>query len=412
MEKRTAPTYEFDGAWQADSDWKVDSLSNFETRARNTTQDTLTHLKSNNGGASFAAWNQASATAEKTAPQTDLLKSPAPQSPGFYVIQQSMSGDQVIAKLFTDPPTPNILTRIKSLNPTFSQGYKAGEILVLGNLINPTACLREEADLMAAAAQVRTALAPLSETEANFMVQHQAEISLMIDGASQSLGITKDVLDKGLQQIQSTLRDIEYLHQREFTAHGHLQSQQFFATRQQLLRQLDSQLKATFLGKQLGLGSYHTLRQDLGISTKSLVHHWSRSGAPGQIPGYATHMTEVSKAAKFLKAGGYIGLALGGTASSLKVQEVCQAGDAQACQKIRFTETGSFAGGIALGTAAVPLASRFLAGPICVAIGVGSAGVGGVACALLVIGAASYGAGRLGGDGGEVAGELLYEGTR
>lgn len=49
-------------------------------------------------------------------------------------------------------------------------------------------------------------------------------------------------------------------------------------------------------------------------------------GCIGEIPGYATHMDEVVKAARYLKYDGYIGIALTGTASAMKVQEVCRAG--------------------------------------------------------------------------------------
>jgi uncharacterized membrane protein len=328
--------------------------------------------------------------------------------PGFYVVPRSMSGEQVLTKLFADTPHGHLVSRVKALNPTFAEGFKAGEMFVLGNLINPTACLREEADLMAAAAKVRTALEPLSESEADFMARHQAEIAMMVGGASQSLGIGTAMLGKGLKQIESTLRDIEFLHQREFATHGHLRSQQFFTSRQQLYRQLDNQLKATFLGKQLGLGNYPTLRKDLGISTRSVVHHWSKGGAPGQVPGYATHMDEIAKAAKYLKYGGYVGIALGGTASALKVREVCQAGETQACQKIRFTETGSFAGGLAGGTAAAAITSP-LAGSICTAIGLASGGLGGIVCGLVVVGGASVAGGAGGLWAGELAGEKVYE---
>lgn len=340
-----------------------------------------------------------------------MLKLPEALPPGFYIVPRSTSGEQVLAKLFADTPHSHLVSRIKALNPTFAHGFKAGEMFVLGNLINPTACSREEAELMAAAAKVRTALEPLTEGEANFMAEHQTEIAMMVGGASGSLGLGTDVLSKGLKGIESTLRDIEFLHQREFATHGHLRSTQFFTSRKQLYRQLDNQLKATFLGKQLGLGSYPTLRQDLGISSRSLVHHWSRGGAPGQIPGYATHMDEIAKAAKYLKYGGYVGIALGGTASILKVQEVCQAGETQACQKIRFTETGSFAGAVSGGALAVALTSP-VAGSICVAIGVASAGIGGVACDLIVVGGASVAGGAGGAAGGEWMGEFLYEQTK
>ena len=411
------PAYPLDQGWSPDTDWQTDGIA-----ARDLSwgadrgwgrQAEPSRPKPGNGGASFAAWEQAGREqkAESTTELTkrlpaDTLKS-SPLPPGFYVVPRSMSGGQVLARLFADAPHKHLVSRIRALNPTFDQGFKAGEMFVLGNLLNPTACLREEADLMAAAAQVRTALAPLSKEEADFMVTHQAEIALMVDGASQSLGLGNDMLGQGLRQIEATLRDIEYLHQREFSTHGHLRSQQFFATRQQLYRQLDSQLRATFLGKQLGLGSYPALRSDLGISPQSLVHHWSKSGAPGQIPGYASHLEEVARAAKYLKYGGYIGIALGGTASSLKVQEVCRAGETQACERVRFTETGSFVGGVAGGTLAASLTSPVV-GSICAAIGISSGGLGGFVCGLVVAGAASFVGGAGGSAGGEWIGDFLY----
>ncbi|WP_413044018.1 hypothetical protein [Pseudomonas sp. YJ42] len=411
-------SYTFDQDWDLDTGWKPDSTGSRDSSWRPDhgwgRQAELPKTKSGNGGASFAAWEQKVETTPELSnwPPPDMLKLPEAPPPGFYRVPRSMSGEQVLARLFADAPNKHLVNRIKALNPTFAKGFKAGEMFVLGNLINPAACSREEADLMAAAAEVRAALESLSESEANFMADHQAEIALMVGGASGSLGLGTDVLGNGLKQIENTLRDIEYLHQREFAAHGHLRSQLFFTSRQQLYRQLDNQLKATFLGKQLGLGNYPTLRQDLGISTRSLVHHWSKGGAPGQTPGYATHMNEIAKAAKYLKNGTYIGIALGGTASALKVQEVCQAGETQACRKIRFAETGGFAGALSGGGVAVPLASRLAAAPICAAIGLGSGGIGGVVCGLVVVGGASIAGGAGGQAGGEWMGEFLYEQTR
>lgn len=406
--------YPLDQGWDLDTGWKADSTGSRDSSWMPDRgwgrQAELPKIKPSNGGASFAAWEEKVETAPVLSdwPPPDRLKLPEPQPPGFYIVPRSMSGEQVLARLFADTPHQHLVNRIKALNPTFAKGFKAGEMVVLGNLINPTACLREEADLMAAAAKVRTALEPLSESEADFMAKHQAEIALMVGGASQSLGLSTDMLAKGLKQIDGTLRDIEFLHQREFTTHGHLQSPQFFASRQQLYRQLDNQLKATFLGKQLGLGSYPTLRQDLGISTRSLVHHWSKGGAPGQIPGYATHMDQIAKAAKYLRNGTYIGIALGGTASALKVQEVCKAGETQACQKIRFTETGSFAGALGGGSAGMGIGIA-MAPYVCGAIGLASGGLGGIVCGLVVVGGASAAGGGGGGWAGELVGDIMYE---
>ena len=408
-----AAAYPFDRSWAPEPDWKPSSdwhtdrswapdkgWSRFTEPPRR---------RQDNGGASFVAWEpKPERVPEVDQPSPGLFKRPAKLEPGFHIMQRSMSFEQLLAHLFPEKTHSYLISRLKALNPTHAQGFKAGEIFVIGDLLNPTACLREEAELMAAAAQVRTALEPLSEEEADFMVRHQAEIANILGGAGTSLGLTKDVLDKGLRQIGETLRDIEYLHQTEFATHGHLRSHNFFVSRRQLLSHLDSQLKATFMNKQLNLGHHPLLHRDLGISTRSLVHHWSRSGAPGQIPGYATHIEEVAKAARYLKYGGYIGIGFGATASALKVQEVCRTGESEACERIRFTETGSFAGGVAGGAAGAWIGSN-AAAILCAGIGAATAGTGTVACGLVILGAGSYLGGKGGETGGEWLGEFIYK---
>lgn len=191
-----------------------------------------------------------------------------------------------------------------------------------------------------------------------------------------------------------------------FSTFGHLNSPEFFASRQQLYRQLDAQLKSAFLNKLLNLGSYDTLRRDLGISTQSLVHHWSRAGAPGEIPGYATHLDQVSKTAKYLKHGGYVGIALGGGASVLKVQEVCRAGETEECKRIRFTEAGSFTGGLGGGAF-----GAYVGGKTAVAV-CGAAGLVGVAvCGIVLVGGGSLVGSSGLGKTGELIGEELYNWT-
>ncbi|MEK0359143.1 PAAR domain-containing protein, partial [Pseudomonas sp. 5RIF] len=93
--------------------------------------------------------------------------------------------------------------------------------------------------LMAAAQHARRALEVLDFAEADFMMEHQAEIAGLLSNASQSMGVGKDMLEQGLKQVSNTLTSIEQLHQREFMRHGHLNSPGFFAERRQLLQQLD-----------------------------------------------------------------------------------------------------------------------------------------------------------------------------
>ncbi len=341
--------------------------------------------------------------------QPTAVAMPGTLEPGFFVIPRRMSFPQVLLELAGHDATLPI-SRLQRLNPTFDQGFKAGEIFVIGDPDNGDACTREEGQLMAAAQHARRALAVLDFAEADFMMQHQAEIAGLLGNASQSMGAGKDMLEQGLKQVSHTLTSIEHLHQREFMQHGHLNSPSFFAERRKLLQQLDGQLKTALLNKQLNLGNYERLKKSLNISTKSLVHHWSKAGGPGQIPGYATHLDKVARLSKFLEYGGYAAIGLGGTSSYLKVQEVCRAGETEDCKKVRLTETGGFATGTA-GAMASTLGANLVSGTICAAVTMGSAGLAAPVCGIVLVGASGMAGGVLGGTLGESVGEFIYEAT-
>jgi hypothetical protein len=176
------------------------------------------------------------------------------------------------------------------------------------------------------------------------------------------------------------------------------------------LKQLDGQLKAAFLNKQLNLGNYERLRKDLNISTKSLVHHWSKAGGPGQIPGYATHLNKVAELGKYLKHGGRAGVVLGGVSSYSDVQEVCRAGETEACKKVRVTEASSFAAGLAGGVVGSKLGG-VVAIPVCGVVAVVTAGIGGAVCGIVLVGGGSFAGSILGEMGGEFLGDKIYEAT-
>ncbi|SMF31516.1 MULTISPECIES: PAAR domain-containing protein [unclassified Pseudomonas] len=329
---------------------------------------------------------------------TSVVDSATVLEPGFHIVQGSMSFEQVLKSLGeTNKPLP--VSLLQRLNPTFTQGFKAGEIFVLGSTSSGVSCSPMEAELMMVAEKARESLAVLSDEEANFMMSHIGEIAGVLSGASLSMGVGKDMLERGLGQVKDTLKGIEVLHQQQFALHGHLKSADFFAKRKELYQHLGAQLRTSFLNKTLNLGSYDTLRRDLGISTKSLVHHWKKAGVPGQIPGYATHLDEVVKMSNYLKYGGYAAIGLGAGSSLLKVQAACRAGETEACKKIRFTETGSFTGGLVGGVAGGKVGS-IAAAAVC------SFGVYGKAiCGIVTIGGSSY----LGSKTGETFGEGMME---
>lgn len=329
--------------------------------------------------------------------------------PGFYIVQQVMPRSALEAALF-DKPDGATLEKFTRLNPHVTGYAKPGQLIVLSDPNNPQ-CTREEALLMEAAQKVDAALKPMTDEEASFMVRYQSQIESILSQGSTSIGVGESIFAKNLGDVTTSLKEIETLHQKSFQRDGHLRSSEFFDERARLFAKLDRQLTG-LTRKGIGFPDHPSLKSALGISSKSLVHHWTLAGAPGQIPGYATHAEGVARAAKVVKYGGWIGTAVGGGASYMKVQEVCAAGNKDACEKITYTEGGNFVGGVAGGAATGALLTGSTAGIICVGLGVPTGGMATLACGVIVVAAGSYAGGTLGGATGEWAGEKIYEASK
>lgn len=338
-------------------------------------------------------------------PEAEPIVRPQPQEPGFYVVPKSTTGEQLKAALFP-VQNPAVISKFEALNPNLGN-LNAGSMIVLSDP-NNLQCTREEGILMQAAAKTNDALKELSPEEADFMVRHRDEIETFLARGATSIGIGEAMFANNLENVRSLLKEIEALHVRSFQADGHLRSPEFFAERKRLLLQLNMNLTA-MTRKSIGFPDHPNLKSALGISSRSLVHRWTVAGGADQIPGYATHIEGVSRASKYLKYGGWIGTAIGGGASYMKVQDVCTAGDAQACERVKFTEAGSFAGGVGGGALAGAVLTAPTVAGICFGIGVPTAGVGTLVCGVLVVGAASFTAGFLGGAGGELIADKIFE---
>jgi len=302
---------------------------------------------------------------------------------------------------------PAVMRKFQSLNLNTSH-VKAGSMIVLSDPSN-TSCTYQEAQLMQAARQVDASLDALTPDEADFLFRHGAEIAGFIGHTSTWLGVSAVVMEKHLSNLRDTLQAMERLHQESYRQHGHLRSPQFFADRQRLMNQLDAHLlNSTRLRGQTTLGDHPKLKTALGISSRSLVHHWDKAGGPGQIPGYAAHVDAVSRATKYMKAGGYIGIGLGGVSSLLAIQQVCNGDSGAVCEKVKFTEVGKFVGSASLGTLSGVMAGA-ASGSICMAIGVATGGIVGVVCVAAIVGAGAWVGTTGGGMAGEAIGEKLYE---
>lgn len=335
-----------------------------------------------------------------------LFSRSEPQEPGFYVVPKSMTREALEATLFASPE-PVVLRRFRVLNPG-RDDVKAGSMMVLSDP-NNSSCTYQEAQLMEAARQVKAALDPLTPDEAEFMHRHAAEIASFTGQTSTWLGVSAAMMEQHLNRMRDTLLAMERLHQDTYRQYGHLRSPRFFAERGHLMSQLDAQLlNSTRLRSHTTLGDHPKLKSALGISSRSLVHRWDKAGGPGQIPGYATHVDATSRAAKYMKTGGHIAIGLGAVSSLLAIQEVCNGGSQEACEKIWFTEGGKFTGSTVGGSAGAAIGLE-ISKTACAALK--RTPVGGVICVLIGTGGGTW-AGTTGGEKfGEQVGEILYETT-
>ena len=343
----------------------------------------------------------ASATNAPSAPRFTSLDV---QEPGFYIVPKSTTREQLEASLFT-LRAPAVMGKFKLLNPNL-RDVKAGSMIVLSDP-NNFQCTREEALLMDVAAKTNRMLETLSPEEADFMVQYRDAIQTFLTYGSTAIGVGASIFKSNLGNVSGTLKEIEVLHQRSFLRDGNLSSPTFLEERQKLLAKLDTHL-TSLTRKGIGFPDHPNLNRAMFLSPPSLVHRWTEAGGVGQMPGYATHLEGVARASKYLKYGGWVGTAIGGGASAMKVQDVCTAGNTEACERVKFTEAGSFAGGIGGGAAVGGPLSAPLVGGLCVGMGV----VGALVCGVVIVGVGSYAGSVYGAKGGEVIGEVIYEYTK
>ena len=119
-------------------------------------------------------------------------------------------------------------------------------------------------------------------------------------------------------------------------------------------------------------------------------------------------MRKISKAAKALSNGTYVGIALDVGAGALEIQEACSVGREDECKKAKYVETAKAATGIGLAGVGGYLGSS-TAGIICLAIGIPTGGVGTLACAVIGGAIGAYAGGQAGSYLGEGTGTNIYE---
>lgn len=311
-------------------------------------------------------------------------------NPGYCIVQQPGTLDFQTRLLFNDPNS-DAARYFMQVNSDV-QWSKPGQMLILGAPgSNNSVQLKQ---LQLAKKKVNGALADLNSGEANFFNQHFSTIAAVTNFMDKSLGVVADAGEKYFSEIEKKLKSIELAYQNQYRAQGTLISQQFFVERQRLFSELDGLLnKLSRLT--LKMKPYNELKHALGLSSRSIVHEWSTAGV-ASIRGYSTYIDNPSKAARFLKAGGWLAIGFAGANTTNEVYNACTAGREQSCSKVAVKKYSSFGASLAGGIYGGKYGAMAGAG-VCVALGVATGGVGLLACSIVGAAAGGY-------VGGEIAG--------
>ncbi len=297
--------------------------------------------------------------------------------PGFCIAQQPGTLAWHAQDLFQgkNPEAQNYFMELNRDMPW----VKPGQLLIVADKNNKSQTVQLN-HLQKSKNKVNLALATVDLPVANFFHRHYDAIAALTSWGDTMSGLIADSGEKYYNRIESILRKIEVTYQNQYRTKGSLISQQFFAERQALFSQLKPLLNS-LSRMSLKLKKYDSLKKTLGLSSRSIINDWEAAGV-GAIKGYADHIENAAKAAKFMKAGGWVAIGFSFTNTTNDVFNACYSGREHECTKAAVKNYSKFSastvGGIAGGYGATVAAA-----PVCLAIGAATAGVGGLVCGVV-----------------------------
>jgi hypothetical protein len=323
---------------------------------------------------------------------------------GFAVLPYGGTTEAWQRLLFTGTPPAGAKALFATLNGA-DKSYKAGSIMLL---VDPEKQDSEQiAHMQAAKARIDAALEPLTHEEANFLHKHYATIANFTSIADKGIGLAAEPVGKYFENIEKILKEIQETYKNAYMTRGALIGEQFYVKRAQLFKELDRILKVGFLNKGMKLGEYHKLKSALGLSTKSITHKWNETGI-SDIEGYATHIERAAKYVKAMRYTGYIGIGFSAFHSINEINESCSVGRKAECTKKKYTEIGSFSGGI-IGSIGGGAIGTGICTVVLGALTIEAAGAGALACGIILGTGGGYAGGQFLSDQGENLGELIYK---
>jgi hypothetical protein len=275
----------------------------------------------------------------------------------------------------------------------------AGELVIIGDVSTPLST-SEEAYLMARARDIHIGLLTNQVDADDFFLDNFELLQGMLAHGAIGAGAVSDGWSKHLAAIKTTLEEIEQAH-KDYLRSGSIAARdRFYSERALLFSKLENQL-GNVASYGSGLRYQGSIKRMLGISTKRYM-------STGEIAGYAQKVSGVAKAAKLIKRGVYIGVALDVASAGLDIRQACALGREDECTKAKYVNGGSLAGGLGGSAVGGSFGSMVGSAGCYFALGIVTGGPAALTC--VVIGGAVGGwvAGKQGQIGGGMIGEFLY----
>ncbi|WP_313106252.1 hypothetical protein [Pseudescherichia vulneris] len=329
-------------------------------------------------------------------------------APGYCVVQQAGTLD-LQARLLFNNPNSEAARYFMHLNRDMRR-VKPGQILIVADPANQNQVYQLNHIIMAKQ-KVNAALATTDDNVAAFLNKNYQHIAALTFLGEKVVGTAGEAGERYFREIESILVKIEQTYQNQFRTQGTLIGQQFYTERNALFAQLKPLLKG--IGRlSLNIDRYDSIKRALGLSTRSIIHEWSTVGV-GTIPGYASYIIRSAKAASFMKAGGWVALGLSFMNTTNDVYHACTTGRESECGKVVIKKYSKFGGGV-VGAYFSGGAVALSTGPICLAIGAPTMGLGTVACGVVVsalmTGAGGWAGSEFGAYAGENVSRLIFGG--
>ena len=314
-------------------------------------------------------------------------------APGYCIVQQPGTLDFQARMLFTNVNS-DAARYFMQLNKD-TPWLKPGQILIVADPNNSNQTYQLNS-LFEAKKKVNSALVTTDNSVAEFLNKNFENIAALTSIGDSVFGTAGDAGEKYFRQIENVLISIEKTYQNQYLTQGALLGQQFYVERNLHFSRLKVLLNKVSR-KTLGFKEYNDIKKALGLSTKSIVHEW-RSAGVGVIPGYSNYIDKASKAAKIMKAGGWVALGFSFVNTSNDIYHACTVDREHECRKVAVKEYSKF-GGAAIGGYIAGLGTA----SICAAIGMATAGAGALVCGI-VVGLTTT---SVGAYGGAQAGDLI-----